>query len=197
LANPAQIDNNVGFGGLYKTNYEGLTFFRAAPPYTSLLSILPMMLIGPALDVFNRGNGYAFPGLRPMNDTNYQPNTVQWRQKYLLDKMAQYYFTMELLKERRMIVYGPLRLDIAPGSIVQLTSIGEKFIDQVQSDVYKTVTGYVSSLEFAIRSTRPHPVAFTNLEISYIRDGTQNGHPDFTVPAHPLYSTYFNGGRFI
>lgn len=196
LSDPERA-NTVGFGGVYSSLNEGMTFFRHAPPYAVYLAVLPMLLAADALNPWNRGNGYAFPGLKPPNWYTYNFQTINYYQRYLLDRMAQYYFTMELLKGKRMLITGPLRFDICPGSIVHLTSLGEKFYNVIRTDYQTSVTGFVSNVRFVLRATQNSALASTVLELAFVRDGMQNSHPDFTVPGHPLYQTYFTGDHFI
>lgn len=196
LSQDTSNTETVGFGGLYIGSESGVTSFRYAPPYTAYLSVLPMMVAGFALSANQRGNGYAFPGLAPFVPDQLRWQTAQYFQKALLDRMAQYYYTLDLLKNKQMIVTGPLRFDISPASLVQLTSLGEYFTGATDSP-YRTATGYVNSVTYYFRSRRNAALAATAFELAFVRDGLQFLHPSFTVPGHPLYATYFTGSRMV
>ncbi|MEM2003974.1 MAG: hypothetical protein QXQ37_04905 [Nitrososphaerota archaeon] len=185
-------------GGIYLGYPDGMLDFKYAPPYANFMVSVPAMAAMQGLASYiigakRRGFNFAFPG-------NRLPSTLNWRkQDYIqagvLNRLAHFYYTLELLKDRRAIVVCPIRFDISPGSIVVISSLNEKFVSY--TGIGTMMTGYVNSVSHIFRSEEHNPMAATIFELSFVRFGMQNFLPNFTIPFHPLYNAFFKGSTFF
>jgi hypothetical protein len=216
ISNSPGYQNYSAIGSIFVGNTIGMTVFRNAPPYCNFLGFLPPItaLQSLALLVHQlRGNNYAFPGFKTPFDIG-ELSVISMNQRLLLNRLAWYYYTLEITKNRRLYLTGPVRFDIAPGSIVDIVSLNEWFVQRANmrkfgpiivdnpyqfinllnnSDINSRIRGYVSNVTFIFRSTPGEALATTAFELTFLRVGEQIFRASFNTPGHPLFSTYYYG----
>lgn len=96
----------------------------------------------------------------------------------------------ELFFMRQLSIRGKFRVDIAPGSLVQINTMGEVFAGQGQ-----VLFGHVAAvkLELGIPGDG-NGYASTTLNVVSVRSKTEHENGSLTVPTHPLYLTAWRGG---
>lgn len=85
-----------------------------------------------------------------------------------------------LFGHREMSISGRLRLDIAPGSLVQVNTIGERFTNK-KDKIY----GSVLSTTLNVGTDGQTGVAQTTFNITHLRSSTE--HKELTTKKHPMY----------
>jgi hypothetical protein len=96
-----------------------------------------------------------------------------------------------LFDHRRMKIGGRLRFDIAPGSLLQINTVGEKFTGE--SDV---LFGHVNSVTIEVGEVGGgESFARTEFELVHVRSKTE--HETLTVTEHPLYGVPWYGGQLL
>ena len=89
------------------------------------------------------------------------------------------------------MITGRYRLDIAPGSLIQLNSAGDLF-DQSHETVFASVSG----VDISIGNQGQGSYAHTSFQLTNIRSNTE--HQKFTTPDHPLYDgAAWRGGKLV
>jgi hypothetical protein len=99
-------------------------------------------------------------------------------------------YHQEVLKHRFITVAGPLRYDIAPGSIVRIECPPEKFTGNPSgSDM--VLYGSVTSVRHTISSEPEH--CSTGFGIVAVRTEAENHDDAYTTDRHPLYTNLWTG----
>jgi hypothetical protein len=88
----------------------------------------------------------------------------------------------KVFQHRLCTIYGRFRLDIAPGSLVKIKTIGERFVSE--SEIFY---GHANSVTLRCVPGR------MATEVSVIAVRTELEHEKYTVPNHPLYDTRWAG----
>ena len=90
----------------------------------------------------------------------------------------------KIFAHRKGVIVGRFRLDIAPGSLLKIKTIGERFVGEVEvfygHAYFVTLRGGNGRME-------------TQVGVVSIR--TETEHEQFTVPEHPLYQTRWAGAK--
>lgn len=106
------------------------------------------------------------------------------------DRLAQQWFAMEMLKGCMLELSGMLRLDIAPGSNVQIECGAEQFIpgeDALTVPLFATV----QQVSIVINSERQQ--AGTALSLAHVRTLQENNSDATSISQAPLYTTIWPG----
>jgi hypothetical protein len=113
--------------------------------------------------------------------------------KSLLDAYAQARFAQQVLQGRYIVVSGAFRVDVAPGSLVQVEGIGERFApgDALALAHY----GEVLRVSLAIDAETPR--IGTALHIGNARTAVEQDDDRTSVPGHPLYADTWSGCPLI
>ena len=93
-----------------------------------------------------------------------------------------------LFEHRGLTITGRLRMDIAPGSLIRVDTVGERFAGMGDS-----LFGHVISVKVEVESGGPNGTgsASTTLGIRNVR--SQAEHDTLTAESHPLYLLDFKG----
>lgn len=102
------------------------------------------------------------------------------------DAFARTILHERLFEHRSASLLGRFRLDIAPGSLVKINTVGELF-----TGLKDTIWGCVNRVLLRVSAQG----AATELSLSHIRSDKE--HDDFTTPNHPLFSSEWRGGKLI
>jgi hypothetical protein len=193
------IGDRTGLAGWFQPAglTKGLVLVKDAPPWlcdpnsvhtfsansTGLATNSP---IGTTLDEEEVG-----PDKVPDRD----PADTQTRNAGLLNKFAQHWYAVEMLKGRVGEISGKLRFDITPGSNIQIIagrpvniSAGE---DSLQEDIFATVTRVSYTL---IAEGQRAGTAFS---LAHIRNARENRQPETSIDKPPLYRDKWIGAALV
>lgn len=106
------------------------------------------------------------------------------------DLLAQTYLHEGLFAHRSMTIGGRFRMDICPGSLVQINTAGERFTGERD-----TLFGCVRSVRLRVGNDGHGGHAGTELTVSHVR--TQAEHDEFAIDEHPLFGGSFVGGPLL
>lgn len=96
-----------------------------------------------------------------------------------------------LFDHRSMTVAGRLRFDVAPGSLMRVNTVGEKFTGRKD-----TLFGHVRSVRIEVGEVAGGgSYARTTFDVGHVRSDSE--HKDLTVEAHPLYQVGWRGGKLV
>lgn len=111
--------------------------------------------------------------------------------KNTANAVAHAIYANEILKYRSGSVYGKLRLDICPGSIVEIDVQPARGLD-VKLNKYKSpLFGCVDQVSVYIDAVAAQ--ASTSFVISNIRSEAENEDPNLSMTENPIYDTTWNG----
>lgn len=82
----------------------------------------------------------------------------------------------KLFEHRVMTIRGRVRFDIAPGSLVRINTVGERFMGGAE-----TLFGHVNTVKIIVEGEN----AYTEFDFRNVR--SENEHEKLTTPVHPLY----------
>jgi hypothetical protein len=169
-------------------NVRGLKLFKSPPPWAVNLS--PASLTG--------GQSGGNPGLAfdPGKGNNEMPTNVvnneQLREQIqpVMQNFAKHWYFTELLQQRYGELSGPLRFDIAPGSVVKIeTPIRDRAHEASPADnLYATVM----SVSFAINAERA--TAGTSFAIANTKTDDEEKSDVYSTVTPPLYKTKWSSG---
>lgn len=160
------------------------------PPVGIMHTMAPPRYVwfeGEPANASGAGGKKASDSAKPNADTGEVKPYDFYAAKRLGDAYAKAVLQNMLFASRRGGLKGRFRLDIAPGSLVQINTIGERF-----SDKHDTLFGHVESviLEGGETGDSAHlhtSFAFTNLR-------SEEEHERYTEDTHPLYGVGWTGG---
>jgi len=90
----------------------------------------------------------------------------------------------KVFEHRQCTVQGRFRLDITPGSLIQVTTIGDRFVQ-------KSEKLFGHALRVTLFVDPEGAGAGTAVTLGSLR--TENEHKQYTVPLHPLYNVEWRG----
>lgn len=102
-------------------------------------------------------------------------------------------FATERLRGRSGQVADKLRFDICPGSLVEIQSLGDRFIQR--SNLADSLYGRVIGASIGINAEKT--AAGTSFQIEFLRTAAENASDDYSVAKHPLYADAFRGGPLV
>jgi hypothetical protein len=113
----------------------------------------------------------------------------------VLDRMAQQWYVIEMLRGRTGEVSGKLRFDIAPGSNIVLNIAQARNIpasrNRLTTDVHATVT----SVAYLIDAENQR--AWTGFSLAHLRSPAENAAPGTSITGPPLYTQAWRGASLI
>ncbi len=183
----------MGVGGWYDAKKDGTVMIQGGPRWMN-------EIISPSSYAAESSGGNLKPVANAANPgagaANQAADNMVARIpviKHFLDSYAQYRYAQEVLQGRYGIVSGPLRVDIAPGSLVQIEGASESFIasDQLAANYFGEV------LRVSLIFNAETPTIGTAFHIGYVRNPAENASDDTSVAAHPLYQTTFQGAPLL
>lgn len=110
--------------------------------------------------------------------------------KPLLDAYAQARYAQEILQGRQAVVSGRFRLDVSPGSLVEIEGASEAFIadhDQLGLSYFGEVLRVSLTIDAEGRRMG------TAFHIGFARTIAENASDNTSVASHPLYQSTFQG----
>lgn len=100
----------------------------------------------------------------------------------LLKKFAEHWYFNEVLQSRYGEISGPLRFDIAPGSVVKIELPASS---QETGSSNEFVVASIMSVSYVINAERA--VAGTSFAIAHTKTTSENTDPDYSTDVPPLY----------
>jgi hypothetical protein len=137
--------------------------------------------------------GQAIPDLanpaigEPIKDEQNKIDTAALQLK-LGSRYAKTILMEQLFASRSMSITGRLRFDIAPGSILEVEVLGDKFssgIGETPEAARSMIYGAASQVEIEIGGRMGAFVARTTIVLSHVHSEAE--HKTYAVKAHPLY----------
>jgi hypothetical protein len=175
----------MGVGGWYDTFKSGTVMIQSGPRWTGAL-LAPMLAPTPGVI----GCAVA-PGAGDPNDQNNKIPANARVAKSFLNAYAQARYAQEILQGRYGVVTGPFRVDIAPGSLVELEGASDVFSAADSDQLGLPYFGEVLRVSFAMDANAP--MCGTAFHIGYLRSEAENNSDLTSVAKHPLYSQTFQG----
>lgn len=185
--------STIGPGGVYRPDDGDQGTVRMLPA--------PSWLANVAQQAFGRAGGATSDALvrnagpNPAGNGATPPAGVEEAMgglKPALDRFAHAAYLNDLTGFRTGTLIGKFRTDIAPGSIVRILPLPEKFL--AEDDGGKPLFAAVTAVTLRLGSD-PAPAAATILSLAHVRDRPENNLDRFTADRHPLYKTVWTGGR--
>ncbi len=112
----------------------------------------------------------------------------------LMNKYAEALYVAEVLKYRSGEIAGRLRFDIAPGTIVRVELLGEKFLG-AGDELGEIQFGTVVSVDTVLDAEAPR--AGTVLRLAHLRSGAENGTAGFALERHPIWTVPWYGAPLL
>lgn len=165
---------------------EGRTQMVEAPAW-----ILPVA--GPAKDALNPGGKVPDKGNpKPVNAPQQSQGQIEtlYFQSGIGDRLAESILHEEVFQHRKLAITGRFRMDIAPGSTIQINTAGEAFTGEQQ-----TLFGMVNDVRISIGNSTSGSYAKTRLGLTHVR--TKSEHASFTTQFHPLFRSRWIGGPLV
>ncbi len=195
FADDAPPDQKMGVGGWYDTEKNGAVIIQAGPRWMGAI-------LSPARysDAASGGNlkeiGNAqFPGAGAKNNArdDAKGRAVD-KIKPLLNAYAKARYAQEILQGRYGVISGAFRVDIAPGSLVEIEGASEQFIaDQDQFGL-----GYFGEvLRVSFMADAEAGALGTAFHVGFIRSADENADDRTSVDGHPLYEETFEGCALV
>lgn len=184
-------DASTGIGGWYDTKKDGTVMIQPGPRWMNAI-LSPSRYVDAASggDLKAIGNAQ-FPGAGAAGDAGAQAkdrakNTI----KPLLDAYAKARYAQEVLQGRQAVITGAFRLDIAPGSLVEIEGASEQFI----ADLDQFGLGYFGEvLRVSLSVDAETPAVGTAFHVGNVRSAAENADDKTSVDGHPLYEATFQG----
>jgi len=180
-------------GGMYVGREDGIVILKRAPSYLSEY-VQPSGFSADSVGIAGantvRGNAHNHPGVGTPNAVLPDPVDSKDDQKTILDELAHAFYVNEILKNRWGDIVGPVRFDIAPGSTISF--------EGTEGSNQPPIAGekrYGSVVRVSHFFDAQHQKCYTAFRMSHIRTATEHASDDYTVTAHPLYTTPWIGSH--
>jgi hypothetical protein len=172
-------------------NLRGLKLFKTPPGWFSKMGAED--LAGANSAVGARTVAAPKAGTDPAADPVPAPQAYT-AHKSTLERFAQQWYISEVLQQRYGELSGPLRFDIAPGSIVKIElPQSDAHKDKNAQDTDEYIVASVMSVSYVINAERA--TAGTSFAIAHTKTQHENTLSDYTVDVPPLYpSAAWTGG---
>lgn len=176
---------------------EGLVLIKAAPQWLCNPQIISKFTAsstgdigsGPMSTAFDKDGTGTTPAGTPA------AKSVQKRNKLIMDRFAQQWYAIEMLKGRQGELSGKLRFDIAPGTNVLIEAGTAKNVNANEDALTEDVFATVNRVSIAINAESQQ--AGTAFSIAHIRTATENRDSSTSVPVPPLYTKAWRGASLV
>ena len=160
----------------------GKMLTEEAPSWALPYAPAPEGTVLPNIPDLGALGAYSPPPTSPMDALN------KYLRSGIGDAIAENILHSVFFQRRVRQIDGRLRLDLCPGTLVKLNTAGEMF-----TGMKSTFYGFVGKVELFVEERGDHSVAGTKLTLTHMR--TQEEHKGLTMPANPLYSGKWLGGK--
>jgi hypothetical protein len=173
-----------GFTSKAEADNDGAVLFIAPPPW---LSGVPSEGQYAGAITGNKKGKPAHDAMSPEEGEEAEDDSPSQSIKpvaEMLNDFARLVFINNTLRGRRATITGKLRLDIAPGSHVEVKGSPESFlqgVDDLATDLFASVTRTTIMISAEQRQ------AVTSFELSNIRNEKENSEPRTSIDKHPFF----------
>jgi hypothetical protein len=184
----------AGVGGIFDNpiNKDGLILFKSGPAWlTSMKGDAHAAKVTPYV---NTVRTVASPAAGVDSDQP-APAVIVADAKAIWNGFAQCLYVYEVLKNRQGVITGPVRFDIAPGSIVRVEAAEDCFVNDVIGTTNTFYRAAVLRVTTQIDSVSQQ--ASTTLHLAHLRTEAENASPAYSVQRHPFYTKRWAGCALI
>jgi hypothetical protein len=174
-----------------KQRRRGLRLFKLTPTWAAQTS--------PGPTTANYSGTDAVPAVAPANPQKNLPpagasgaqvvpgTTASAAVRGTIDRFAQQWFITEVLQQRYGELSGPLRFDIAPGSVVKIaTPARDRILERAPDNPAEYVVASIMSVSYVINAERA--TAGTSFAIAHTKTEYEATLSNYSVVAPPLYT---------
>ena len=133
------------------------------------------------------------PGAGKVDSSQASVDSINHTFNPIIDKFAQQWFIIEMLKGRHGEISGKLRFDLAPFSTVKLEATRENFIPE--DGLGEAMYGTIGRISHTINAEKQQ--AGTSFTLMHIRTETENKDDKTSIEGPPLYNNAFKGCSLI
>lgn len=123
------------------------------------------------------------------------PGENEEHQRQMLDRLAQQWYAIEMLRGRTGEVGGKLRFDIAPGSNVMLEVAQARNVEAARNRLSNKLYATVMSVSYMIDAEQQR--AWTGFGLAHLRNEIENRSPSTSVARPALYKNPWRGASLI
>lgn len=194
--------STLGVAGYYQNSdpasARGMVHFKAAPPWLRAAHAPPppAHLVVPPGGV-RGGAGAPGVGVRPPADTALGVNLT--RSRTLWNEYARALYCYEILRGRAGFLSSAFRMDLAPGSTVEIEAVEDVFVKAalrgsgvpLAGPLYATVSRVTSALD------SEQTQAATLLQLDHLRTSQENTQDATSTARHPVWNNTWTGAPLL
>ncbi len=178
--------DRLSIGGYFQGATSGQVVFKNCPAWMNRLAGTSL----PARAVNRPSGSSLFPGLSNAAEVANLAAAEIAGQGRLMNAYAKALYVQEVLKTRALDLTGRLRVDIAPGSMVEVQVDPRKFLSGGDR-VVESQHGLVLQVNHSIDAETPH--ASTSMHVAHLRSASENKKIGYSVARHPLWGSKWSG----
>jgi hypothetical protein len=189
------VADAMGPGGVYlaPNKTEGVVEVRTGPDWTADVVSAEQFTPDAVGLRGSRFDALSPPVAAAPNPGKAQAKTSARAARAFLDSYAHALYAWSVTQGRQLVIQGPFRTDIAPGSVVAISPYHDSNIpyDELKLTLYGTVLRTTLAVDSEAR------VCGTAFHIGYVRLSGDYENPAVSLDRHPLYKTLFRGSTLI
>jgi hypothetical protein len=178
-----------GIGGWFGVCRPGMVMFKYAPEW--LTSGNPSFYAKESAPVTTPSGTSISPGIGPFR-VGLSPATIFKDAQEIWNAYAQALYAYEMLKMRQGTLSGPVRFDIAPGSLVRIQAAEDKFTWNLLNQK-NFMNFYATVLRVSTVIDAESERADTSFSLAHVRTEAENADPATSICRHPLWNTIWSG----
>jgi hypothetical protein len=192
----------IGVGGYWQnpdpSTARGMVHFKAAPPWLAAMQAPPPPagLVTPP-DGVRGAAGAPGAGVRPPDILT--PAQALKRVRTLSNEFARAMYCYEILRGRSGVVASAFRMDLAPGSTVEIEAVEDVFVQAelkkaglpLSGPLYATVSRVSQTLSSEQSS------AATLLQLDHLRTSQENTSDSVSTTRHPIWNNVWTGAPLL
>lgn len=180
------------WGRYPKNPQKGLKLFKNPPGWLGNLNPAAASAYNSATNVNDGGPPRSGAGQRELPPGVSQTATAHLTQNKTVENFAKHWYFTEILQQRYGEIAGPLRFDIAPGSIIKIeTPLMEKELGGGNETPFMIAS--VVSVSYVINSERA--TAGTSFSIAHMKTEKENDDTElYSTEKAPMYDQAWYGG---
>jgi hypothetical protein len=178
-----------GVGGWFGVCRPGMVMFKNAPEW--LTSCNPSFYSSQSSPVTTPNGTSISPGIGPFRLGD-SPAKIFADAQLIWNAYAQALYVYEMLKMRQGTLSGPVRFDIAPGSLVRIQAAEDKFTwNLISQKDYMYFYATVLRVSTVIDAEADR--ADTSFSLAHVRTEAENVDAATSICRHPLWNTIWSG----
>jgi hypothetical protein len=191
----------AGIGGWFGTCRPGMVLFKQAPFW--LTSISPSFYSGqtapngvPIGTAFGPQGPQGAQGPQGPQEPLIPPAGIFKKSQEIWNAYAQALYVYELLKHRQGVLSGPVRFDIAPGSLLRIEAAEDKFTWALLGNK-NYMHAYAAVLRVSTTIDAEAQRASTSFALAHVRTEAENIDQETSICRHPLWSVIWSGCTLV